>query len=453
MRPGSVVRILLLVIGAALVAYGVSDHPFYGGPPGIGLLQKLIIALGAGLVLGALLPKLYAERLLLLAVSGLLMLLVAEVAGNQILGPVFRPIYQEDSRLIFRFIEGRRSAITLPAVNGGGTITHRINSAGFRGEELMPRVPERKRVVVYGDSFIHAYYAADEDTFPVQLGKQLNGRAGADVEVINAGVSSYGPDQMLLKIEAELPKLDPDLLVISIYAGNDYGDLLRNKLFQLDGAGVLEPNAWRLDPQVASSFWLSQRESILVRALRSTYASLTAAPVQPSEVGRPDTQFLLDEAAREYRSFISGDPLVTNTHVDYYSADVSLVPASESARYKIRMMRAVLERIRAIGDAAGVPVLFLFIPHPADLTDQYDWGAVDKDRYPEYEGRNQTAPLERFAAETASRSVSLFDAFAAGDPNALYFHGGDDHWSPAGQALAARLVADYILKEGLIAAP
>jgi len=147
---------------------------------------------------------------------------------------------------------------------------------------------------------------------------------------------------------------------------------------------------------------------------------------------------------------VSGDPVVTNTHIDYYSADVSLLPNSDSARYKTAMMRGVLERIRGIADAAGVPILFMFIPHPADLTEEYDWGAVDRVRYPDYDGRNQTAPLERFATETSSHSLSLFDSFRSNDPNKLYLHGGDDHWSPAGQALAARLAADYIVEQKLL---
>jgi lysophospholipase L1-like esterase len=451
-RGTRIIKAMLLALGAGLVAYALSDQPFYGGPPGIGTLQKLIAGAGAIIALGALLPRRFGEKLLLLTISGLLMLMLAEIAGNVILGPVFRPIYREDPNLIFAFIPGRKSTNTLPPINGGATITHRINDDGFRGGPLLERVPGRKRVVVYGDSFIHAYYAADADTFPVRLEGALKARTGADVEVVNAGVSSYGPDQISVKIQQELPKLKPDLLVVSIFAGNDYGDLMRNKMFRLAADGTLVVNPWRLDPAVSEAFSLSQRESILVRALRAT-AAARSAPVGPAcNASSPDRNFLLAEARREYESLLSGNPLVTNTHVDYYSADVSLQPDSESARYKVAMMDQVLERIRKISAAANVPLVFLFIPHPADLTEKYDWGAVDLARYPGYKGRNQVAPLERFAAATSSNAVSLFDAFQANDPNRLYMHGGDDHWSPAGQALAADMMAGYIVSHGLLAA-
>lgn len=449
-RGTRVVKALLLAIGFGLAAYAVSDHPLYGGPPGIGLLQKLILATGCVIALGTLLPKRFAERILLLTVSGLLMLGVAELAGNAILGPIFRPIFQADEKLIFSFIPDRASTTTLPPINGGQTITHRINSAGFRGQELLPREPGRKRIVVYGDSFIHAYYAADEDTFPVRLGDALSEKLGTDVEVVSAGVSSYGPDQIIYKLGKELPSLKPDLIVVAIFAGNDYGDLMRNKMFRLGRNGELLPNDWRLDPEVKEAFSLSQRESILVRALRDMIGARRSAP--PNVTATLDREFMLAEARREYESLISGNPAVTNTHVDYYSADVSLEPNSDSARYKVALMRAVLERLRTIADGASTPIMFMFIPHPADLTDDYDWGAVDRGRYPGYNRRNQIAPLEQFATASGSHFVSLFDTFRARDPNKLYFHGGDDHWNPAGQKLAAQIVADYIAGQDLLQA-
>jgi hypothetical protein len=451
-RGERVVRTLLAVIGLCLVAYALSDDPLYGGPPGLGPLQILILSAGLFVAAGAMLPKRFAEPLCLLTVSGLLMVGAAELIGNALLGPIYRPIYKEDTRLIFSFIPNRTSSTVLPAVNGGQTITHRINSSGFRGEELLPRERGRKRIVVYGDSFIHAYYAADADTFSVRLRDELRKRLSQDVEVVNAGVSSYGPDQISIKLADELPDLKPDLVIVSIFAGNDYGDLMRNKMFRLGTNGEVLANEWQLDPAVSEAFFLSQRESVLVRALRSTIAARRSTQPHASDSAPSslDREFLLSESRREFESMISGSPVVTNTHVDYYSADVSLEPNGDSARYKVALMRGVLARIRDTAARAQVPIAFLFIPHPADLTDSYDWGPVDMTKYPQYNGRNQIAPLERAASDMNNPYVSLFDAFRADDPNRLYLHGGDDHWSPAGQKLAAKVVAEYLLEQRLL---
>lgn len=441
------VRLLLIAAGILLVAYAISDHPLYGGEPGFGGVQKLIAAAGVAVALCALLPGSVAGPVLLLTVSSLGMLAFAETAGEIVLGPRHRPIYQADDRLIFRFIPGRRSVMSHAPVNGGGTVAHRINSDGFRGEELRPG-REIARVVVYGDSFIHAFYTPQEETFVAQLGASLASRIGRPVEMVNAGVSSYGPDQVALKMEGELERLRPDLIVAAVFAGNDYGDLLRNKMFRLGADGALVENRWTLDPQVRMWLDLSQQESILKRTIRSLLGT-TPATAKPG-AGVTGTDFLLAEAEREYKSFVlDHSDVVTNTHVDYYSADVSLAPASASARYKVALMQAVLRRIRDAAARSGVPLAFLFIPHPADVSESNDWGMSDRRRFPGYDGRNQIAPLEAAAESLGVPFLSLYDLYRAHGAGALYLHGGDDHWNAAGQRLAATAMAELLVRQGL----
>jgi len=442
-----IIQVLLMLLGLSMVVYAISDHPFYGGAPGFNRIRMLIAAMGVTLALCGLLPVWIAGRILLLAITSLVMLALAEIAGETVLGPRYRPIYQADGRLIFKFTPNRISAMTRIPVNGGETVTHRINSSGFRGDELRP-AGEATRVVVYGDSFIHAAYSPQEETFAAQLGTLLTRRLGGQVEVVNAGVSSYGPDQIVLKMEDELPGLRPDLVVVGIFAGNDYGDLMRNKMFRLDANGALEENHWKLDRKVREGFELNQQESILRRALRSAFVSLRAP--QERDAGVTNMDFLLAEAEREYRSFVlERDDVVTNTHIDYYSADVSLTPGAASARYKVALMRAVMRRIRDVAAGNGVPLAFLFIPHPLDVTDNYDWGPVDRKRFPDYDGRNQIAFLEDIARTLGTLYVSLFDVYRANNANSLYFHGGDDHWNAAGQRMAAEAMAGFLLVQGL----
>ena len=442
-----IVRALLLVLGTVMIVYAVSDHPLYGDEPGFGRLQILISALGGAIALCSLLPMKMATPVLILGVTSLAMLGLAEVAGEMVLGARYRPIFQPDDRLIFKFIPNRRSVMTRAPRNGGETITHRINSEGFRGDKLRP-AGSAARVVVYGDSFIHAYYTAQENTFTARLGVLLSEQMGREVEAVNAGLSSYGPDQISLKMEDELPKLRPDLVVVSIFAGNDYGDLLRSKIFRIGDGGALQPNNWILDPKVRMWLQISQQESILLRALRSIVRSRSSAPVTKADA--TNLEFLLAEAEREYQSFIvEGDNVVTNTHLDYYSADVSLRPKSASALYKVALMREVLRRIRDVAARNGVTLVFLFIPHPADVTESYDQWRFDRTRFPDYDGRNQTGPLEDMARSLSVPFVSLHHIFREKDANSLYFHGGDDHWNDAGQAMAARVMTDFLMARRL----
>lgn len=442
----------MLILGALLVGYAVSDHPFYGGEPGFGLLQRLIASVGLGIALSSALPLAIAERVLLAAISSLSMLAVAELVSEPLLAPRHRPVFQADDKVIFKLIPDRRSTLTRSAANGGETVTHRINSDGFRGEELK-LTGKAPRVVVYGDSFIHAPYTADKETFTAVLGEQLSRSVGAEVEVINAGVSSYGPDQISIKMAIELPSLRPDVAIVAIFAGNDYGDLIRNKMARLDADGALQENLWRLDPAIRQRFELSQRESILVRTLRASLGSILSVVRRPvdgstatGDAPMSDWNFLLRQAENEYKDFVvSGNDVVKNTHVDYYSADVALTPAGESARYKTKLMKATLRGIQNVASKNSVPLVFVFIPHPVDVAVRYDnWAAVDIERYPHYRGRNQTLPLEEAALSAGVPFVNLFDAFHAADANTLYFQRDDDHWNAAGQRLAAELMSKVV---------
>jgi len=437
------VRVALLLVGALVVAFAVSDHPLYGGEPGFGRTQVLMAAAGVGLALCGLLPTGIARRILVFSVSSLCMLAFVEIAGEAVFGPRYRPIFQYDDRLIFKFVPNRRSSMTRSPLNGGETVTQRINSDGFCGDELRP-TGQVTRVVVYGDSFIHAFYSRQEETFTSQLRALLAERLGRAVEVVNAGVSSYGPDQVSLKMEDELPRLRPDLVVVAIFVGNDYGDLMRNKLFRLGADGELVESPWKLDPKVRVRLDLSQQESILKRILGVVFGS--KPPLQPYE----DMGFLLAEAEREYQSFVvERNNVITNTHQDYYSANVSLTPGSASAQYEVALMRAVVRRVRDVAARSAVPLAFLVIPHPFDVTDHYDGWRVDRERFPDYDGRNQSAALEDMLRTLAVPFVSLYDVYRAKDANSLYFHGGDDHWNAAGQRLAAEVMADYLLARGL----
>lgn len=452
-RPMSVaasriVRGALVVVGALIVVYAISDHPLYGGEPGFGWTQRGMAALGVGLVAVARFAAApWVAKLLASCLMGALALGLGECAGEMVLGPRHRPIYGPDDELIFSFIPGRVSVMTHAEINGGHDVLHRINDAGFRGDPLRP-AGEATRVVVYGDSFVHGYYTADEETFVVRLGEELAQRLGREVEMINAGVSSYGPDQAYYKMRRELDELRPDAVVMTVFAGNDYGDLMRNKMFRVDEGGGVVENEWRLDDDVAMRLRLSQRMSILKRALEPLAGALRGEAGGGNAI---DFEFLLAEAQREYESHaVAHDPVVTNTHVDYYSADVSLTPHAASSRYKVDLMRGVLTRIAAYVSEKQLPLAFVFVPHPGDLSEAYDWPAVDRQRFPDYDGRNQVRPLESLAREQGWVALSLYDAFRERDANTLYLHGGDDHWNSAGQALAAQLLSDLMVDRGVV---
>lgn len=86
-----------------------------------------------------------------------------------------------------------------------------IDEAGFRinGNDS---VASRPLVLALGDSFTFGLESADGETWPALLEARLGSR------VLNAGVTAYGFDQVVLRACALVPLLRPELLIVCLVA-------------------------------------------------------------------------------------------------------------------------------------------------------------------------------------------------------------------------------------------
>ena len=55
-------------------------------------------------------------------------------------------------------------------------------------------------------------------------------------------------------LEDEIDRLRPRLVIVSIYAGNDFGDLLRDKIYKLDERKQLKDNHYTMAPSFDQLF-------------------------------------------------------------------------------------------------------------------------------------------------------------------------------------------------------
>ncbi len=442
----NMLRWILGAIGMALVAYAISDHPFYGGAPGFGAIQAAILGFGLLTIGCAFIRKDWLAGACMLVASTLGTIGIAELLAEALFAKSLRPIYQYDQELIFRLLPNAEAETTRLPANGGQTVRHRTNSLGMRGDEL-DLEDNAPRILVYGDSFIHASYSQDEDTFCGRLQSEIASQFDLEATVVNAGVSSYSPDQVLIRMQTELESLAPDLVIVSIFAGNDYGDLLRKKLFRLNGDGELEENAWTLQQRQKIAFELNHRESLLKRM---TKTALSSRQVQSGlTVLTFDTA--LAQSTREYEEYVlQGNNVVSNAYTGYYSADIALRPDSPSAQYKVNLMTQIIGQIATAANEAAVPLALLIIPSPHDLIAGYDGWMRDTAKYPSYNERNLTAPLEAAARDFSIPHLNLHDVLAQRDPGRLFFIENDNHWNDAGQKIAASAMADYLGRSGLI---
>jgi lysophospholipase L1-like esterase len=387
-----------------------------------------------------------AQNLGLLAAASLFALAGAEWLTRRYL-PQAGFVYRLDTRSHYALAPGTRKLYRNSEPNGGRRVLFVVNADGYRGDEL--RRDPGLRVVVYGDSFVEADYTPLRETFAQRLEARLAQALARDVEVVNAGVNGYGPDQALRRFEDEVARLRPALAVVVVYAGNDFGDVLRNRLYRLEGGrlveggGVLAPSLWWQfeDARRRTPFHLLRAAKRLVNARRRPAAPRprTLASYVARSVGMCEDEYR--------RIVVQGERAVDDVFRDPYDADVALAPGSPAAAYKRDLLEAVLGRWRQAAEAAGVPLLAIVVPPAIDACEAFDV-EVDRAAYPGYD----RSRLSRAATDAARRQglavLDLYGPFRAAGADGLYQRYDDDHWNPRGQDLAARLAVERILAEG-----
>lgn len=462
-RRAALVRTSALLLALLLALWSFADDSLVGGGPGFGLTQALILAAGLALAASCLAPVAWTARALTLLVSTALALGASELTLRRLIAARYYRPFRADARTLYRPAPGAVREHRLSEINGGHRILYRINSSGFRGDELDPEASEL-RIVVYGDSYIQAEFSALSETFAERLEQRTAERIGRPVEVVNAGVAGYGPDQVVNKMQAELARLSPDLVLMALCSGNDFGDLLRNKLYFMNGRGELQEHALTIHPDIARQMQISRREAILKLILREAANGLLVAAGLRAEAaigsesvtleqteamtGRERMEFFLGQRRREFEEYVvRGDGVLRNTFWDSYDADVSLVPQSESSRYRIAMMGQLLAKIRDLAKEIPVPLTLVLIPHPIDVGG-HDIAEVDREKYPAYRPSGLTDALEQIAERHGIPCLNLFSAFEARGSQELYFRGQDDHWNARGQDFAAELATEFLSANG-----
>jgi hypothetical protein len=401
------------------------------------------------------------KRLLRRSGVALLALMAVLLVANWAVGrhfPVRSFIYRLDEEILHELIPGTRRVLIMDERVGGERISIRVNSDGFRGPELGAS-GERARIAVYGDSLVMASNVEYPDTFVRRLAVQLEAAAGGSYETVNAGITGYGPDQTCLKLERELDELAPGLVVLVLCAHNDFGDLIRNKLFRVNAEGALErlrptlgklvrddfeqkrvagekPALWRLYEQVRET-----REQAQMRQREADFMRSRGMQRRPWV-----KEFLLG-AKYEFQDYVSGGPEVKVIWQDYYDADIAIVTDSPMIRYKRRLMSGVLERLRDHCRARDIPLVALVVPSAVDLCEDFEI-RVSPSVWEGYEPSRQTGSLMTILTELEVPALDLYGPFRDADPDALFVGIDDFHWNAAGQDLAARLLARFLIEHG-----
>jgi hypothetical protein len=103
-----------------------------------------------------------------------------------------------------------------------------VNRHGQRDVEwTIEKSPGKYRIAVLGDSMVAAAQVPLEQRFTEVMSRELAGCTQRPVEVLNFGVGGYSTAQELLQLRSRVWAFQPDLVVLSVYFGNDLYDNTR----------------------------------------------------------------------------------------------------------------------------------------------------------------------------------------------------------------------------------
>lgn len=356
-----------------------------------------------------------------------------------------RSAYRFDSETLVSLKPGIEKIFERHEVNGGNIITWQTNSQGFRGPELQKN-PDL-RIMVYGDSNIQARFSEYKNTYPQKLKKYLSEPLNdTSIEVINAGLVGAGPDQSLLRFKRDAKKLNPDMVVFHVFSANDYGDLIKNRLFNLnsDGDVVLSGMPTEVDSEILNREGFKHFvSSLLIVKAAKKFIPKEKAP----ELSADDwLSELLKLNNKYYEVFKNNKPAEFSHFGDYYDLDVATRPDSESSVVKIKLMRGVLLKAYNFAKKNNIKFVVQLQPSAVDLTKNILFSYENLAKFTGYKPTNLTSFIDDFCQSRGIPCINLYDIYQANNPDKLYFKGSNNHWNDAGQDLAAKVSSLYIMK-------
>jgi lysophospholipase L1-like esterase len=139
--------------------------------------------------------------------------------GSSEAAPAFQGLFTDDPALGYRLKPGARVRFATPEFD----TSIAVNASGVRDdEELGPKSANERRILILGDSLVLAVQVPFQQTFGELLEHRLNTvQSALKYRVVNAGVQGYGPVEELLLFRAIAPTVQPDLVVVTIFVGND----------------------------------------------------------------------------------------------------------------------------------------------------------------------------------------------------------------------------------------
>jgi hypothetical protein len=321
-----------------------------------------------------------------------------------------------------------------------------VNALGFRDREHSRRKPPGTyRVLGVGDSFVFGAVPPARNFLRVAE-NVLNANAAYSLrtEILLMGCPGYSPEHYRGLVTGPGRELDPDLIVVAFFVGNDVtGIPVRGRIIHGQKYYTGSSRRW-LHLLRRSRLW-QLSESLFVRRIKLAWLQRK----RRREEFRPPGQ--VDAAAPDSTAGGDATPYVSSMYLEI--EDKNLPVYAKSPDQHLRRLweeaEGYLEDINRSCRQTGVPWLLLLIPEEIQVNSQVRQLVLeglgrDPARY------DLDLPQRRLARWAAAHDVPLLDPLprlrSARESGIRFYVPNDTHWNVRGNRLVGEMLATAVAR-------
>jgi len=292
----------------------------------------------------------------------------------------------------------------------------RTNSFGFYDTEFSKPGGEVFRIVALGDSFAFGVVPYQDNY--LTLVEELLAHEGVRAEVLNMGISRTSPSDYLNLLVNEGLALEPDLVLVSFYIGNDLIDTYNS----LKGRRPYYERSY-----VASllRFAFRQRDRVVPNPADDRLVYKDDAP----SLSRSAYLDIIGSRAKIYMVGWEGLPVAVDGAI------------------------AAIEEIARICGRRAIPAVVVLIPDETQLDSELQNTLLATHRIYRERQMDYLLPNRDLAKRLDDHAIPFLDlmpAFSEAAVTERLYKPLDTHWNIAGNRLAATQITEFLVTQALV---
>lgn len=319
------------------------------------------------------------------------------------------------------------------------------NSLGMRDRERsIQKDPRNFRIFFLGDSVVQGYGVSREQTMVALLESSLNEpMREKTVEVLNGGVFGYSPFLEYLYLKEVMPLIEPDLVIVGFFLGNDVGDdhfyTRQARVSEEDGSVFFEDEKWPwsylnevLDGKANGS---DDETGVQIPDKKKGHSHSSDLWITTKSVLMKSQLFRVIKQVRdqtrkryEYQERKKRERGLVQDRKDDIRINLGLVNYPVADRKQRlgywQLSRGYLGKIHRLCKAEGIPMVLVVIP----VLDPEVIDFAEPHEVLEEIGRDLSVPVIHLLPEFLNQSIERLT------------YELDGHWTPEGNRIAATII-------------